>query len=496
MREIMCKENKYILNKIKLKLFSFGIVVLLISINLFAVQANDDMGSITIKAVDSSLSGILSILADESGYNIVTGPNVNSTEKITINLEDVQIDQAIDMVVRAAGLSYEILGTSILIADASRLNTDVGVTSHIISLKYANAEDVVNFLSNITEKITVDKAGNNLLVTVSAKKLTEIEAIISKIDKPAIQIMLEAKLIEVSLSNENKEGIDWAKLSELTTILAETGNPINLAGGGTTSSLMPGSSWATSTEGLVTEALTPQQFQQLPSEMYFQRIDGSVPRFSRQLTAFEVTLDFLMKNNRADILTNSQVVTLNGHEATISMVDVVPYILSSGGLGGQVQVQREEIGIKLHILPTVNTDGYITTSIRPEVSSIYEFIGPDRNIPWIKKRVSTTTVRVMNNQSIIIGGLISLDKKKVEHRVPILSSIPYFGKRLFTHITEVESKTDLVIQITPKIIHDNYSGINKSNYHLETENEANIYGKKANQNSELNDNKSDKNKDK
>ena len=107
-----------------------------------------------------------------------------------------------------------------------------------------------------------------------------------------------------------------------------------------------------------------------------------------------------MKNNRADILTNSQVVTLNGHEATISMVDVVPYILSSGGLGGQVQVQREEIGIKLHILPTVNTDGYITTSVRPEVSSIFEFIGPDRNIPWVKKRQSTTTIRVMDNESI------------------------------------------------------------------------------------------------
>ena len=75
--------------------------------------------------------------------------------------------------------------------------------------------------------------------------------------------------------------------------------------------------------------------------MYFQRITGKNAGFSRQLTAFEVTLDFLMKNNRADILTNSQVVTLNGHEATISMVDVVPYILSSGGLGGQVQVQKK-----------------------------------------------------------------------------------------------------------------------------------------------------------
>ena len=59
--------------------------------------------------------------------------------------------------------------------------------------------------------------------------------------------------------------------------------------------------------------------------------------------------------------------------------------------------QREEIGIKLHILPTVNKDGFITTKVTPEVSSIYDFIGPDRNIPWIKKRTSSTTIRVKND---------------------------------------------------------------------------------------------------
>lgn len=479
-----------------LKQFERALIFSFICSSLFANPELDEMGEITIKAVDSSLSGILSILADESGYNIVTGPKVNSSERITINLVDTPIDQAIDMIVRAAGLSYEIQGNSILIANADRLNSDVGISSHVIPLKYANAEDVVGLLANITEKITVDKAGNNLLVTVSPKKLAEIQTIIEEVDKPAIQIMLEAKLIEVALSNEDKEGIDWAKLSELTTIITESGVPLQLDGGGETASLLPGSSFSTSTEGLVTETLTPQAFQQLPSEMYFQRITGKSAGFSRQLTAFEVTLDFLMKNNRADILTNSQVVTLNGHEATISMVDVVPYILSSGGLGGQVQVQREEIGIKLHILPTVNTDGYITTSVRPEVSSIFEFIGPDRNIPWVKKRQSTTTIRVMDNESIIIGGLLSLDKKKVEHRIPFLSSIPFIGERFFRHSSEIESKTDLVIQITPKIIYDNYSGINKNQFHRETENESINYGldMDGNKNAKKKTKKSDKKK--
>ena len=87
----------------------------------------------------------------------------------------------------------------------------------------------------------------------------------------------------------------------------------------------------------------------------------------------------------------------------------------------------------------------------------------------------------MDNQSIIIGGLISLDKKKVEHRVPLLSRIPYIGERFFRHTSEIESKTDLVIQITPKIIYDNYSGIDKNQFHIETENESVNYKKNLEQ---------------
>ena len=171
----------------------------------------------------------------------------------------------------------------------------------------------------------------------------------------------------------------------------------------------------------------------------------------------------LLKNNTAEILANSEVVTLNGHVATISMVDVVPYILSSGGVGGQVQVQREEVGIKLRILPTVNSDGYITTHITPEVSSIYDFIGPDRNIPWVKKRISTTTVRVKDNESIIIAGLYAGNKTLTENKVPLLWRIPFIGKRLFVHKVEMVNKTDLIIEITHKIISDNYSFIEKKN---------------------------------
>ena len=433
---------------------------------------SESLPKINIHAVDTYLPALLQMLAEQSGYNIVTGPNVNEKDKLTIHIEDVPIDQAINMVVRASGLSYEILGNSILVASQEKLTEDVGITPQVISLQYANAEDVSSFLINITDQVTVDKAGNKLLINASPKKIAEIQNIISKIDVPAVQIMLEAKLIEVTLSEDDKKGIDWAKLNQFQVILAETGSPLDLGNGAQTGSLLPGSTYELDELGNVLESLAPQALGQLPEAMHFQRLGSSNgPTFSRQLTAFDFTLDLLLKNNKANVVANSQVVTLNGHTATIRMVDIVPYILSSGGVGGQVQVQRTEVGVKLDIVPTVNTDGYITTTVTPEVSSIYDFIGPDRNIPWEKKRVTNTTVRSQDGESIIIGGLLSGNKIDVLNKFPLLWRIPWFniGERFFTHKTEMTTKTDLIIQITPKIVRDNYTGINKSEIHQDTE---------------------------
>ena len=213
-----------------------------------------------------------------------------------------------------------------------------------------------------------------------------------------------------------------------------------------------------------------QTLGQKPTTMPFDPLKSSlkegsqiVPRyFSRQMTAFDITLDMLMKANQAEVLADSRLTTLNGREASIKLVDIVPYILSSGGVGGQVQVQREEVGIKLDINPTVNTDGFITVKVEPEVSTIFEFIGPDNNIPRVKSRKSSTTIRVKDGESIIIGGLLSNDRKQTLYKFPLLHKLPWIGEKLFTSKNLVERKTDLIIQITPRIVVDNYTGIMKT----------------------------------
>ena len=431
-------------------------IILTSTLTLFSVLGGEETDTtstkegdlpflVTIHAEDAYLPGILIVLAKESGYNIVTDPSVNTQDKISIHLDEVPIEEAINLVVRAVGLGYEIVGNSFLIADPKKLDKEVGITPHIIELKYADAMEVKELLSDLSKQIQVDVSGNKLLINTSPRKIAEIKEVIKEIDVPAIQVLLETRLIEVAMDIDEKLGIDWSKLGKYTSILGENAEALSEGAG----SVVP----------------DPGTLGTLPTTAPFNRLneDNLIPgKFSRQMTAFNVTLDFLLKNNKADILADSKLVTLNGREATIKMVDIVPYILSSGGVGGQVQVQREEVGIKLSVLPSVNTDGDITVKVEPEVASIFEFIGPDKNIPRVKSRSSSTTIRVRDGESIIIGGLISKDRKNTVYKFPLLYKIPWLGKKFFTSTDLVDRKTDLIIQITPSVLKDNISGIPKN----------------------------------
>jgi type II secretory pathway component GspD/PulD (secretin) len=197
--------------------------------------------------------------------------------------------------------------------------------------------------------------------------------------------------------------------------------------------------------------------------MPFQKIDGfnNIGHFGRQLQVLDVTLDWLLKNNKAEVLANTRLATMNNREANLEVVDVVPYIMQTGGLGGQVTVFREEVGYKLNITPNVNTDGYITTTITPEVSSIFQFIGPpNQQVPWVIRRNSTTTIRVKDGESILIAGMMAANSSIIQHKVPFLGDIPYIGG-IFRHKEQTVKKTDMVIQITPHIINEGYTGWEK-----------------------------------
>ncbi|MBD3165509.1 hypothetical protein GF324_02835 [bacterium] len=389
---------------------------------------------VTIDADDASLSTVLSILAAESGYNIVTGPGVNKQDKISVHLRETPIEEAMNLVVRAAGLSYEVVGKSFLVASSSRLKEQVGLTSYVIELQNADAEEVIGMLEYFNADIKVDASGNRLLVITSPKVISEMQRVISIVDQAVPQVMLEARLIEVAVEDEERLGINWNRLTPFETILYHG-----------------------------TESPSPFRPGELPQQVPYLQINDAndFGYFGYQEPVFHLAIEFLLKNNMAEILANSQVATMNNKVAEIEVIDRIPFILSAGGVGGQVRTQTEEVGIKLKIQPLINSDGYITVDIEPEVSNVFQLIGPDQNIPWVVSRRAQTTIRVRNGESIIIAGLLGINRKNTIYKVPFLGDVPVIGG-LFRNKTMSAKKTDLIIEITPHIISPAFTGIEKS----------------------------------
>jgi len=400
---------------------------------------------ISLDADDAYLPAVLKILAEKGDLNIVTGPNV-ATGKITIHLKDVPVEQAVNLVVRAAGLAYERIGSSILVADAKSLSEETGLSSYTIALQYADATEVQAALKNVAEKIEVDRGGNRLIVVTSPRVIAESHSLVAELDKPARQVMLEARVLEVSTDGLKQLGIDWDLVNRqgFTFVEGEFDPAKGFSGG---------------------NLEEPGPLQQAPG---VQNTPGTndilkLRNFSRTPKVFRAFLDMLVHDGQARVLASPKLVTLNGKEASMLSGQRIPYLVSqtvfAGGAAAPTQsVQREEVGIKLSITPLINADGYITVHILPEVSSVVGFRGPANDLPVIATRQAETTVRLKDGNSVLIGGLLSEEKTSNVTKVPLLGSIPFFGL-LFQHHNITTSTRDLVIEVTPHLLREDTTGV-------------------------------------
>ena len=385
---------------------------------------------ISLDAEDSYLPSVLKILAEKGNLNIITGPGV-TTGRISIHMKDVPVDQAVNLVVRAAGLAFERIGNSVVVADAQSLKEETGLSSYVVDLKYANAEDVQDALKVLAAEVQIDKGGNRLVIVTSPRVIAEIEGIVRVLDVPARQVSLEARIIEVSTGDTKKLGVDWDQLNRQGFVIIE-GAP---RGSSTIGGFPDSISW----------------FPKSPGENLFKAHD-----LWRQGYAWRFAIDALIQEGHARVLANPKIATLNGHEVSILIGSRVPYLISGtvfagGAAAASQRVEKEEVGIKLRITPIINPDGFITTQIAPEVSSIVAFKGANNELPVVDTRQASTTVRIKDGNTVVIGGLLSEDRSTQVTRVPLLSSIPVLG-RLFEHHSIVSTKHDVVIEVTPRIL--------------------------------------------
>ncbi|MCK4653183.1 MAG: secretin and TonB N-terminal domain-containing protein [Candidatus Cloacimonetes bacterium] len=423
-------------------------VFLIGSFNLFAQEESVDLlnRKITLDAEDASISHIISTMARLSDCNIVLAMDITAEKdiaeerKITIHLKEVPIEQALALVVKSIGLSYRLVGEkTFIVGEKARIEEEIGERTYLINLNYVDAEKIVESLKIMPGESVAIEGQNTILLRANPETFADISRKIEEIDVPQKQIEVRCRFIEISVTQAKKIGIDWAKLSSLTTILAE--NVMSADGVG-----LP---YNYTDETGATPHGDLSALGELPEDQYFQRMEdiSDIGHFSRQMTAFDITVDWLLENNAAKLLTDTRITALNGEEAEIHIGEVVPYVVTDYEY--ELQVEREEVGIKLKIKPSVNKDGQITVKIEPEVSSVVELVGG--YVPRTKVRKVTTTVTVPDGTKIIVGGLLSSLITKKINKLPLLGDIPIIGK-LFQHVEEEIENHDLIIEITPHVV--------------------------------------------
>ncbi len=293
------------------------------------------------------------------------------------------------------------------------------LATEVFNLNFANAKQIEKTVSNLVSrsgKVGIDERLNSIVVIDTTAKLEQIRQAVGKLDAKAPQVMIEALIVNVKLTDELKMGIDWTKLGTsanyLTQGLSITGN--------------------TNPYGKVTFSSTPGNW----------NIKGLI--------------DFIETNKDVRVLANPKVLVMNNQTATIDSVEEIPYReLTETSAGGSIgTVSFKEAGIKLQVTPQISDDGYIIMHVKPEQSAqISTFTIENSETPVIETQRTDTTLRVKDGQTIIIGGLRKSEPSVVENKVPILGDIPLIGV-LFRKIDTDVIESELGVFITPHIYTD------------------------------------------
>jgi type II secretory pathway component GspD/PulD (secretin) len=388
-----------------------------------AVPQVGGQGLVTIHASETPLADVLAILSEKSGLNIVASTDVER-RLISINLRETPVEEALNLIVRAAGLGYERIGSSILVAPEQVLTQETGVGTYVIPIQYADAFELVDVVKTMVEKVAADPGGNRLVVVATPGAIDQIRAVVTELDVAPVQIVLETEVVEVSTDDLFELGIDWQKISKQTMIFSE----VDFDGEG-------------------------QSTGEIPLDMPFGSMDVDWDNIYRQAKGLELALDFLETEGKARVLTRSKLATLNNRTAEIHIGDVIPYTVTGLTTGGvyEVRVEKEHVGVSVTVTPRAAGDGHITVEVEPVVSTIVGFRGPNEEIPWTKERRAVTQVRVMDGQTFMIAGLLSEDESDQITKIPLLGDIPIIGY-LFQHNRRQMKHSDLIIKITPRIV--------------------------------------------
>jgi type IV pilus assembly protein PilQ len=420
---------------------------------------------------DIEVRAVLQIIADFTGLNLVASDTVNG--KITLRLQNVPWDQALDLVLKTKGLDKRQVGNVLMVAPAAEiaereraeLETKRQVQelaplqTEYIRIRYASAKALFNLFdpkskgqsagggggaretSILSERgrVIVDERTNSLLVTETAQKLDDFRRIVKLLDVPIRQVMVEARIVIANSDFDKSLGIQWGGAYR-NEIGAGNGS---VYGGGSMTTL---TQVADGEEVVFPDALSVDLGVSSPTGSFAIGYTGSNLLLNLELSALE-------SQGRGEVVSQPKVITGDKQQATIKSGTEIPYQESSAN--GETTISFKEAVLKLDVTPSITPDDRIIMDLVINQDSVGELV-PSGNggfVPTINTRALKTQVLVGNGETVVLGGVFETQDIETTDKVPFLGDIPYVG-RLFKRETTSQKKSELLIFITPRILAD------------------------------------------
>ncbi|HET9951044.1 MAG TPA: secretin N-terminal domain-containing protein [Candidatus Eisenbacteria bacterium] len=377
----------------------------------------------------AEIQTVLRSLSEFSGKNIVASKEVKGT--VTLRLRNVPWRHALDILLRAQGLGMVEQGQTIVVSNLETLRKEemerrtaeraqeelLPLETRIVPVSYANAEEMSKTVEKTLTKrghIEVDKRSNSLLLTDINERLDQAESMVRSLDTKTPQVEIVARLVDVDVTATRSLGIEW-NVSNLDLFDAGVAEQVKVSALGVTNPV-----------GTVKM--------------------GTVKGFG----SIDATLEALETQNKANIISNPRITTVNNREASVVVGQQIPLIVQD--FAGNAVTQLTTIGIKLSVTPHINVGNKITMDVHPEVSDLAAQATVQGGI-IINTTMADTRVMVNDGETAVIGGLIRSNESTTKRGVPILMDIPLIGA-LFRSNSTTKAKRELLIFVTPKILTD------------------------------------------
>ena len=379
----------------------------------------------SVSVTDSDIRDVIRALFKNSDINVIIDKDVGGI--ISFSYKDMTLEEILESALASKGYVYTIYKDYIRIGKKGTRVFTLNLSADGEESVWESIEEELDDIKGEDGELVINPNAGTIMVTDTLENLNRIESYIDMIEEAMLrQVLIETKIIEVTLSDNFKYGIDYSLFPD-TLGLSVTGT------------LDSGAA--------LLQSLSPK--------------DGSFRFGVTKSDKFSALIDILRTQGQVNVLSSPRIVAMNNMKASINIGEQVPVIErnvidSGGGIRTEFDVRFEQAGIKLDVVPKIGASGEMTINVEPTITEQTGTVTtPDglQTEPILNVRESSSTIRVRDNESIVIGGFIQNRKSEDVSKVPLLGDVPLIGT-LFRNTDQKVNRVELLIVLSPRILNN------------------------------------------